>query len=114
MLVFLLLPATTAAGNNTLADFGYYYAMEMPTVGLGISARTLAHPRPPPAADVLQLSTVCTQYGEPNASITVSYNGLAGSKPNDLPICPAARRPARHARTHAHADTPYTPRRMEA
>ena len=84
----LLLSTAAAAGGNTLTDFGYYYAMEMSPNGLGVGwpaaltlpVRTLPQSLP---AGVRTLSTLCSQHGEPNSTITVSYTGLAGSGAND-------------------------------
>ena len=47
------------------------------------TVRPLSAPPSPRGGGVGALSTVCTAHGLPNSSITVSYTGVTGSKPND-------------------------------
>jgi hypothetical protein len=84
-LLLLALPTAAFAGENTLADFGYYYAMEMPPDTIGreaMSSSVVAAATGGAAVGVL--TTLCTQPGEPNSTITVSYTDVAGgSKASD-------------------------------
>lgn len=99
MALFLLAALHTAvpSGANTLTDFGYYYAMEPASMAVlhrevstgssrGSSASLPAVQQDQAAAakvPVGVLTTLCTQPGAPNSTITVSYTGVVDGKADD-------------------------------